>query len=40
MIEIAKAVSAEYQGQIYYFSCPNCRAKFLKNPEKYLKDRA
>ncbi|GIW24652.1 XdhC family protein [Meiothermus sp.] len=40
IIEIAKAVSAEYQGQTYYFSCPNCRAKFLKNPEKYLKGRA
>jgi len=37
VIEIAKAVSAEYQGQTYYFSCPSCRAKFLKNPEKYLK---
>ncbi|MCX7602091.1 MAG: XdhC family protein [Meiothermus sp.] len=40
VLEIAKAVSAEYQGQTYYFSCPNCRAKFLKNPEKYLKGRA
>jgi len=40
LVEIAKAVSAEYQGQTYYFSCPNCRAKFLKNPEKYLKGRA
>lgn len=39
-IEIAKAVSAEYQGQTYYFSCPNCRAKFLRNPEKYLKGKA
>jgi len=37
VIEIARAVSAEYQGQTYYFSCPNCRAKFLKNPGKYLK---
>ncbi len=40
MLEIAKAVSAEYQGQTYYFSCPNCRAKFLKNPAKYLKGKA
>ncbi|GIW35513.1 XdhC family protein [Meiothermus sp.] len=40
LLEIAKAVSAEYQGQTYYFSCPNCRAKFLKNPDKYLKGRA
>lgn len=39
-IEIAKAVSVEYQGQTYYFSCPNCRAKFLKNPNKYLKGKA
>lgn len=40
LLEIAKAVSAEYQGQTYYFSCPNCRAKFLKNPDKYLKGKA
>ncbi len=40
VLEIARAVSAEYQGQTYYFSCPNCRAKFLKNPDKYLKGKA
>lgn len=40
VLEIARAVSAEYQGQTYYFSCPNCRAKFLKNPDKYLKGTA
>lgn len=40
LLEIARAVSAEYQGQTYYFSCPNCRAKFLKNPDKYLKGQA
>lgn len=40
VLEIAKAVSTEYQGQTYYFSCPNCRAKFLKNPNKYLKGSA
>ncbi len=40
VLEIAKAVSTEYQGQTYYFSCPNCRAKFLKNPDKYLKGKA
>jgi len=39
-LEIAKAVSAEYGGTTYYFSCANCRAKFLKNPQKYLKGRA
>ncbi len=40
VLEIAKAVSTEYQGQTYYFSCPSCRAKFLKNPNKYLKGSA
>jgi YHS domain-containing protein len=39
-LEIAKAVSAEYEGTTYYFSCSNCRAKFLKNPQKYLKGKA
>jgi xanthine dehydrogenase accessory factor len=37
VLEIARAVSAEYQGQTYYFSCPNCRARFLKNPDQYLR---
>lgn len=36
LLDIEKAVSAEYEGQTYYFSCPNCRAKFLRNPQKYL----
>lgn len=28
--------SAAYEGEMYYFCCPNCRHHFLKNPEKYL----
>lgn len=28
----------EYQGKMYRFCDPNCRAAFLKSPEKYLKD--
>ena len=27
---------AEYQGQIYYFCAPGCKAAFEKYPEKYL----
>lgn len=40
VLEIARALSAEYEGHTYYFSCPSCRAKFLKNPDKYLKGTA
>ena len=25
----------EYQGKTYYFCCEDCKAKFIKNPEKY-----
>jgi YHS domain-containing protein len=28
----------EYAGRTYRFCDPNCRAAFVKNPEKYLKD--
>lgn len=35
-----KAVNAKYtavyQGKKYAFCCPNCAAKFEKDPEKYL----
>ncbi len=30
-------LSANYQGQQFYFCCPPCREKFNKDPEKYLK---
>ena len=25
----------EYKGKTYYFCCPNCKEKFVKDPEKY-----
>lgn len=31
-----KGGSAEYGGEIFYFCNPNCRIKFLSDPEKYL----
>jgi len=27
----------EYKGKTYYFCCPNCQEKFVKDPEKYAK---
>ncbi len=37
-IEIASAIHfAELDGLTYYFSCPNCKRRFLKNPAQYLK---
>ncbi len=27
----------EYKGKTYYFCCPNCKEKFVKDPEKYTK---
>ncbi len=27
---------AEYQGQRFYFTCPNCKRRFLKDPSHYL----
>ena len=36
-IEIATAVHfADYNGVTYYFTCANCKRRFLKNPEQYL----
>ena len=36
-IEIATAVHfTELEGVTYYFSCPNCKRRFLKNPSAYL----
>lgn len=31
------AGSYEYNGKTYYFCCPNCKEKFMKDPEKYVK---
>ena len=33
---IDKSIFVEYQGQKVYFCCPDCKEKFLKEPEKYL----
>jgi YHS domain-containing protein len=30
--------SADYEGKTYRFCDPNCRAAFLKSPEKSMKD--
>lgn len=36
-IEIATAVHfAEQDGQTYYFTCANCKRRFLKDPQKFL----
>jgi len=29
------AVTAEYDGSVYYFCCDGCKKIFLKNPKKY-----
>ena len=34
--KIDKNVFVEYQGKKVYFCCPDCKAKFLAEPEKYL----
>jgi len=31
------AGSHEYNGKTYYFCCPNCKEKFVKDPAKYVK---
>ncbi|MDX2149932.1 MAG: YHS domain-containing protein [Bryobacteraceae bacterium] len=28
--------TADYEGQTYYFCCPECREQFLKKPTLYL----
>jgi YHS domain-containing protein len=33
---IDKNVFVEYQGKKVYFCCPECKAKFQADPEKYL----
>ena len=27
----------EYDGKVYYFCSPHCKAQFEANPEKYIK---
>jgi Cu(I)/Ag(I) efflux system membrane fusion protein len=31
-------IFVEYQGKKVYFCCNDCKAAFLKNPEKYVAD--
>jgi Cu+-exporting ATPase len=31
------AATGDYQGQTYYFCAVNCKEKFDKEPEKYIK---
>jgi len=33
-------ISTEYKGKTYYFCCPGCQDKFLKDPEKYTQKQA
>ena len=36
-VQIAGALhQADHQGQRYYFTCPNCKRRFLKDPAQYL----
>lgn len=35
--DLEKAPSYEYEGKTYYFCCPGCKEKFMKDPEKYIK---
>jgi YHS domain-containing protein len=30
-------LKSEYKGKTYYFCAPGCKAKFDRNPEKYIK---
>lgn len=34
---VKTAPKAVYQGKTYYFCCSDCKAKFEKNPAKYVK---
>ena len=34
--KINKNVFVEYQGKKVYFCCPDCKEKFLAEPEKYI----
>lgn len=37
LTDLKKAPRLTYQGKTYYFCCNNCRAKFQKEPQKYIK---
>lgn len=32
----ADSLSAEHEGQTYWFCCPGCRGRFVRGPEKFL----
>jgi YHS domain-containing protein len=32
------ALTSEYDGKIYYFCSPSCKAAFEENPQKYLSE--
>ncbi len=32
--------AVDYKGQTYYFCCPGCDGKFIKEPEKYIEKRS
>jgi YHS domain-containing protein len=34
--EKSAPATLEYQGKIYYFCSPGCKAAFTKNPDRYL----
>src|SRR3989338_1151633 len=36
-LEKDKAVTYRYQGKTYYFCCDECKRKFKKDPDKFLK---
>ncbi|MDR5694585.1 MAG: YHS domain-containing protein [Armatimonadota bacterium] len=35
-VEEAEAPYSVYNGQIYYFACPDCKARFDEDPERYI----
>ena len=40
-VQIAGALHhADHQGQRYYFTCPNCKRRFLKDPAQYVPDQS
>ena len=30
------ATMSEYRGKTYYFCCPHCKARFDKDPDRYI----
>lgn len=37
LIKVDEKLKSEYRGEVFYFCCPCCKAKFDLNPGKYLK---